>query len=89
METITYALPKDKKVTFVNALKEENRSEEAKNEAKRGFFEALGEQIGATLLGDLGKDIGKTLGEETDKTNVGKVVNYIVDNLVKIFYSWW
>ncbi len=91
VETITYALPKDKKVTFVNALKEENRSEEAKKEAKRGFFEALegyfevlGEQIGATILGDVGKDIGKTVGKAVDKTIVGKVVN-----ILKKIFSWW
>ncbi|QLE41985.1 GTP-binding protein [Nostoc sp. C052] len=89
VETITYALPKDKKVTFVDALKEENRSEKAKNEAKRGFFEALGEQIGGTILGELGKEIGKTLGQETDKTSIGKVVNYIADNIVRRFFSWW
>lgn len=89
VETITYALPKDKKVTFVNSLKDENRSEKAKEEAKRGFFEALGEQIGAFIGGDIGKDVGKNVGKETDKTGVGKVVNYIANNIVKIIYGWW
>ncbi len=89
VETITYALPKDKKVTFVNSLKDENRSEKAKEEAKRGLFEALGEQIGAFLGGDIGKDVGKNLGQETDKTWVGEAVNYIANNIAKHFFSWW
>jgi len=86
VETITYALPKDKKATFVNALKEENRSEKAKEEAKRGFFEALGEQIGANLGGDLGKSIGKNLGQEIDKSNI--VVEFVY-NIAKRVFPWW
>lgn len=85
VETITYAVPKDKKVTFVNSMKDENRSEKAKEEARQGFFEALAEQRGATLLGDLGKNIGKTLGQQIDKTWVGEAVN----NIVKLCFSWW
>lgn len=86
VETITHALPKDKKVTFVNSLKEENRSEKAKEEAKRGFFEALGEEIGSIIGGDLGKSIGKKLGQEIDKSIIVVEFGY---NIAKDFFSWW
>ena len=89
VETITYALPKDKKVTFVNSLKDENRSEKAKEEAKTGFFEVLGEKIGVFIAGYTGKDIGKNVGYVVDKTTVGKVVNRVVNRIAKKFFSWW
>jgi uncharacterized protein len=89
VETITYALPKNKKVTFVNSLKDENRSEKAKEEAKRGFFEALGEEIGdffGNFTGNkIWRDVGKGAGQEIDKSFVGQAVNFIA----KIFISWW
>jgi uncharacterized protein len=86
VETITYALPKDKKVTFVNSLKDENRSEKAREEAKRGFFEAIGEFLGGIIMGEEGKDVGRVAGKIVDETTViGKVVN----GIAKFFISWW
>jgi len=85
VDTITYAIPKEKKVTFVDSVKKENRSEKAKEEAKRGFFEALGEQIGEYIAGLTGKDFGKTTGSSVDKTIVGKAVNLIA----KMWFNWW
>ncbi|MHC5714814.1 GTPase family protein [Nostoc sp.] len=85
VDTITYAIPKEKKVTFVDSVKKENRSEKAKEEAKRGFFEALGEQIGEYIAGLEGKDFGKTTGSSVDKTIVGKAVNLIA----KMWFNWW
>jgi uncharacterized protein len=86
VETITYALPKDKKVTFVNSLKDENRSEKAKEEAKRGVFEAIGEFLGGLMMGEEGKDVGKVVGKIVDETTViGKVVN----GIAKFFFHWW
>ncbi|MDZ7968740.1 MAG: GTPase [Nostoc sp. DedSLP03] len=85
VETITYAIPKEKKVTFVDSVKEENRSDKAKEEAKRGFFEALGENIGEFMFGEAGKDFGKIAGDLVDKTKIGVMVN----NIAKIFFSWW
>ena len=85
VETITYALPKDKKVSFVNSLKDENRSQKAKEEAKRGFFEALGEKIGSIIGGNLGKDIGKNIGRKIDEN----VFLKFVDDFAKSVFSWW
>ncbi|PAX57200.1 GTPase family protein [Brunnivagina elsteri] len=86
VETITYALPKDKKVTFVNSLKDENRSEKAKEEAKRGVFEAIGEFLGDRFMGKEGKDFGKMVGKIVDENStLGKVVN----SIAKMFFSWW
>lgn len=89
VETITYAISKEKKVTFVNSVKEENRSEKAKEEAKRGFFEALGEKIGEFIGGLQGKDLGKTIGYSVDKTLENTIVAKIVDTFAKKFFDWW
>lgn len=89
VETITYAIPKEKKVTFVNTVKEENRSEKAKAEAKRGFFEALGEKIGEFIAGLQGKDFGKTIGYSVDKTLDNTIVGEIINTIAKKFFSWW
>lgn len=59
VETITRALPGERKVTFVNALKDENRSKSAKEEAKRGFFEATGKEVGKWIGGTEGKKLEK------------------------------
>jgi uncharacterized protein len=80
VETITYALPKDKKVNFVNSVKDENRSEKAKEEAKRGVFEAIGEFLGGWVMGEEGKDFGKM---------VGKIVDKVVNSIAKMFFPWW
>lgn len=76
VETITFALPKEKKVTFVEAVKPENRSEQAKEDAKQGFFEALGERIGEVVGSKPGKVIGSVIGKTVDK-------------VVKKFFKWW
>ncbi|WP_190233962.1 GTPase family protein [Nostoc sp. 'Peltigera membranacea cyanobiont' 213] len=49
VETITYAIPKDKKLTFVNSVLNENRSEKAKEEAKSGFFKEFDEFTNTVL----------------------------------------
>ncbi|MEH1924268.1 GTPase family protein [Nostoc sp.] len=85
VEIITYAIPKEKKVSFVNAVKDENRSEKSKEEAKRGFFEAWGEGIGEFLFGEVGKNGGRLAGSLYDETIVGKVVNFIA----KKYFPWW
>lgn len=76
VETITYALPKEKKAPFVDKVKEENRSERVKEDAKQGFFEALGEQIGEVVGSKPGKVIGSVIGK-------------VVDNVVKRLFKWW
>lgn len=76
VETITYALPKDKKITFIDSVKEENRSETAKEEARQGFFEALGEVVGDILGGNPGKTLGKFIGKA-------------IDGFIKTFFNWW
>ncbi|MBN3949058.1 MAG: 50S ribosome-binding GTPase [Nostoc sp. NMS7] len=85
VETITYAIPKEKKVSFVNAVKDENRSEKSKEEAKRGFFEAWGEGIGELFFGDVGKNSGRIAGSLYDLTIVGQVVNFFA----KTLFPWW
>ncbi|WP_196524950.1 GTPase family protein [Nostoc commune] len=84
-ETITFAIPKEKKVTFVNSVKDENRSEKAKEEAKKGFFEGLGEQSGEFIAGDSGKNIGRTIGKLLDDPILQNAVNFIL----KRFFPWW
>jgi len=76
VETITYALPKEKKIPFFSAVKEENRSQQAKEDAKQGFFEALGEKIGEVVGGNPGKAIGNVIGK-------------MVDGFAKNLFSWW
>lgn len=49
VEHIVHALPNDKKLPFLNAVREERRSESAKTEAKKGFFEAVGQWIKNTF----------------------------------------
>ncbi|MEJ6485994.1 GTPase [Nostoc punctiforme UO1] len=89
VETITYAIPKQKKVTFVNAVKDENRSEKSKEEAKRGFFEWLGEEIGEFIAGEDGKKIGKTAGSLIDKSSLVDKVLIIANGLAKMLFPWW
>jgi len=89
VETITYAIPKQKKVTFVNAVKDENRSEKSKEEAKRGFFEWLGEKIGEFIAGEDGKKIGKMAGSLVDKSPLVDKVFIIANVLAKTLFSWW
>jgi small GTP-binding protein len=85
VETITYAIPKEKKVSFVNAVKDENRSDKSKEEAKRGFFEAWGEGIGEFLFGEVGKNGGRFVGSFCDQTTVGNIVN----SIAKTLFPWW
>jgi len=71
---IVFALPKDRKITFTKAVKDEVRSEEAKAEAEKGFFEVVGE----------------TVGEIFGAGEIGKVVGKAVDKFFKkLFRGWW
>lgn len=45
VEHIVHALPNEKKLPFLNAVREERQSESAKTEAKKGFFESVGHWI--------------------------------------------
>jgi hypothetical protein len=74
---IVFALPKDRKVTFTKAVKDKVRSEEAKAEAKKGFFEVVGEAV------------GKIFGAEEIGNVVGKVVEKTVDAFFKGFFRGW
>lgn len=89
VETITYAIPKEKKVTFVNAVKDENRSEKSKEEAKRGFFEWLCEEIGEFIGGENGKNIGKIVGASIDKGSLTDKVFIAANALAKMLFPWW
>jgi len=89
VETITYAIPKQKKVTFLNAVKDENRSEKSKEEAKRGFFEWLGETIGEWIGGEGSKKFLKESGSLLDKRPLVDKVFIIANALAKTFFSWW
>ncbi|MCW5318432.1 GTP-binding protein [Nostoc sp. KVJ3] len=89
VETITYTIPKEKKVTFVNAVTDENRSDAAKEEARKGFFEALGEKIGDFLGGLEGKNIGQAIGAIADKTELVNRTIEIVNIFAKKLFSWW
>jgi len=62
-----FALPKDKKISVAKKVRKENRSEEARAEAERGFFEAIGEDVGQALGGDGGKGVGKIIGTFLDR----------------------
>ncbi|WP_180277347.1 GTPase family protein [Nostoc sp. 'Peltigera malacea cyanobiont' DB3992] len=95
VETITYAIPKDKKLTFVNSVLNENRSEKAKEEAKSGFFkefdeftntvpnenrsEKAKEEPQSGFFERLGEDIGESLVGNSGK-NIGKTIGNFVDN---------
>jgi len=78
VETIIFAIPKEKKITFLNSVKHEHRSEKAKVEAKRGFWESVSEYF-------TGSDFGKSLD-----TLFGKdpLVN-VLDLISKRIFSWW
>lgn len=71
---IVFALPKDRKITFTKAVKDEVRSEEAKTEAEKGFFEVVGETVG-DMFG--AGEIGKVVGKAVDKF------------FKKLFRGWW
>jgi small GTP-binding protein len=86
VNTIVFALPKDRKITFTKAVKEEVRSEEAKTEAEKGFFEEIGEVIGE-IFGE--KQVGKVVGKAVDKSKVGKVVAEVKKFFENFFRSWW
>lgn len=61
---IVFALPRERKISFVKSVKKEARSEEAKKEAEEGFFEVVGEVVGEIF----GRgNIGKTIGRAVDK----------------------
>lgn len=45
VDEIVFALPKDKKITFVENVKDDKRSEQAKNSAEKGFWETAVEFI--------------------------------------------
>ncbi|MEH2038387.1 GTPase family protein [Nostoc sp.] len=82
VETIVYAIPKEKKLTFVDSVLNENRSEKAKEEAKSGFFKEFGEFTNTVLnenrsekakeeakigIGEkLGGDGGKYIAEDAE-----------------------
>ncbi|MEH2380080.1 MAG: hypothetical protein V7K27_14535 [Nostoc sp.] len=99
VETITYAIPKEKKLTFVNSVLNENRSEKAKEEAKSGFFKEFGEFTNTVLNENrsekakekaksgiferLGEDIGKSLAGNSGK-DIGKTLGNFVDNNIVI-----
>lgn len=71
---IVFALPKERKVSFIGTVKKEARSEEAKKDAEEGFFESVGEIVGEIFgIGKIAKGIGK-----------------IVDNFFRgIVGGWW
>ena len=73
----------------MNAVKDENRSEKSKEEAKRGFFEWLGETIGELIGGEDSKEIGKTAGSSIDKSPLVDKVLIIANVLAKTFFHWW
>ena len=62
VNNIVFALPKDRKITFTKAVKDKVRSEEAKAEAEKGFFEVVGEIVGEIFgAGEIGKAVGKAV----------------------------
>ncbi|MEH2316997.1 GTPase family protein [Nostoc sp.] len=89
VETIIYAVPNEKKVTVLNAVKDENRSDKSKEEAKRGFFEWLGEELGEFIAGEDGKKIGKVAGYLIDKAPLVDKVLIIANGLAKMLFPWW
>jgi uncharacterized protein len=66
VDQIIFALPKEKKISVAKNIKEQNRSEEARADAEKGFFEAIGEEVGKFVGGSDGKDIGKKVGAFID-----------------------
>ncbi|MBN3897253.1 MAG: 50S ribosome-binding GTPase [Nostoc sp. NOS(2021)] len=99
VETITYAIPKDKKLTFVNSVLNENRSEKAKEEAKSGFFKEFGEFTNTVLnenRSEKAKEEAKTViveGSEGDGgkyieedwgQKIGETIGYFVNNTIVI-----
>lgn len=66
VDQIIFALPKEKKISVAKQVKEENRSEDARSEAEKGFFEAIGEEVGKMLGGGEGKGMGKAIGKFID-----------------------
>jgi predicted GTPase len=66
VDQIIFALPKDKKISVAKNVKEQNRSDEARADAEKGFFEAIGEEVGKFVGGSDGKDIGKRVGAFID-----------------------
>ena len=66
VDQIIFALPKEKKISVAKNVKEQNRSDEARADAEKGFFEAIGEEVGKFVGGSDGKDIGKRVGAFID-----------------------
>jgi len=55
VDEIVFALPNEKKITFLRSITEENRSNESVCEVKRAWYEMLGEVI--ISVARIGKDI--------------------------------
>ncbi|MEH2129861.1 MAG: hypothetical protein V7K86_04205 [Nostoc sp.] len=102
VETITYAIPKDKKLTFVNSVLNENRSEKAKEEAKSGFFKEFDEftnkeEAKRGIFEGFGRDIGKSLAGESGEKIGETIGNFVDKNIVvkllneiaKFCFPWW
>jgi len=77
VDQIIFALPKEKKISVAKQVKEENRSDAARNEAERGFFEAIGEEVGKMIGGSDGKSLGR---------QIGKVIDTFIVPFIK---KWW
>ena len=55
VDEIVFALPNEKKITFLRSITEENRSDESICEVKRAWYEILGEVI--ISVAKIGKDV--------------------------------
>ena len=64
VDEIVFALPNDKKVTFIENVEADKRSEQAKNSAEKGFWETVVEfvvDVIPSAVGVLGGGVGKVI----------------------------
>ena len=84
VDEIVFALPNDKKITFLKGTVEENVSPRARSEAVKGTFAAIGEEIGGKLGQLIAGEVGRKVGEF-----LGHTVGSILDGIGSFFGGWW
>jgi small GTP-binding protein len=84
VDEIVYALPNDKKITFLKQTGQENVSSMARKEAWQGTFAAIGEEVGGKVGQLIAGEVGRKVGEF-----LGHTVGSILDGIGSIFTGWW
>jgi len=84
VDEIVFALPDDKKITFLRQTAEENVSARARSEAVKGTFQAIGEEVGGKLGRAIAGELGKRVGGF-----IGGTVGSILDGIGSLFSGWW